>query len=436
MVTLGSATLTTGNDNTNTTFSGVISGAGAIDKVVTGTFILTGDNTYTGGTTISAGALVVGDFAHASAAISGGGPITVASAGTLGGYGSVMGSVANSGVIAAGSATPGFTGSPTGTFTINGDLVNQGLVRLGGGESVGNTLQVAGNYLGSGGSMAINTYLGGDGSPSDLLVINGGRAGGNTSVQITNVGGPGALTTGNGILVVNAINGATTAPGAFALGNEVEAGPFEYRLFRGGLGGGSSSDWFLRSDFVTPPIPPEPPTPPTPLPPDPLPPTPPPNPLPPNATFPIIGPRVATYGVVQPLAWQLGLDILGTLHERGGDTYEPDCSAPVAETSGVDLPTKKPAVPTKKPGPVSCPLFSPSGWARFFGGTFNDRYQAFADPRADGNFWGFQGGVDLLRGSLIAGHYDRAGLFGAYGNSNANVDGLVTNPAATAYILT
>ena len=56
--------------------------------------------------------------------------------------------------------------------------------------------------------------------------------------------------------------------------------------------------------------------------------------------------------MVQPLARQLGLTTLGTLHERVGDTYAPDCSTPAAaETSGVDLPTKKPtAVPTKKPG--------------------------------------------------------------------------------------
>ena len=45
------------------------------------------------------------------------------------------------------------------------------------------------------------------------------------------------------------------------------------------------------------------------------------------------------------------------------------------------------------------------------------------------------GGVDLLRGSLIAGHYDRAGLYGAYGDVHADVNGLVTNPAATAYVL-
>jgi outer membrane autotransporter protein len=142
--------------------------------------------------------------------------------------------------------------------------------------------------------------------------------------------------------------------------------------------------------------------------------------------------------VVQPIARQLGLTTLGTLHERVGDTFAPDCSTPAAaETSGVDLPTKKlAAVPSKKPGPAPCPLFSPSAWARFFGGTTNTQYQAFTDPRAHGNFWCFQGGVDLLRGPLIPGGYDRAGLYGSYGATDANVDGLVTNLAATAYTLT
>ncbi len=155
--------------------------------------------------------------------------------------------------------------------------------------------------------------------------------------------------------------------------------------------------------------------------------------FPPNV-LPIIGPDLATYGVAQPLARQLGLDILGTLHERRGDTFEPDCVA----TAAAELPTKKPAegLPTKKPGPVpvSCPLFSPSVWGRFFGGTTDNRYQAVAEPEAKGNFWGFQGGVDLLRGSVMAGHYERAGLYVAYGITNDNINGLVTNPAATAYI--
>src|SRR5262249_12533351 len=54
----------TGADNTSTTFSGVIKdGTGpalALTKTGTGTFTLSGANTYSGGTTLNAGALAVG----------------------------------------------------------------------------------------------------------------------------------------------------------------------------------------------------------------------------------------------------------------------------------------------------------------------------------------------------------------------------------------
>ena len=88
------------------------------------------------------------------------------------------------------------------------------------------------NYVGEGGQIALNTYLGTDGSPSDLLVIDGGTATGTTGLRFDNTTGPGALTTGDGILVVDAINGGTTAPGAFA--GFAAAGPYDYLLYRGG----------------------------------------------------------------------------------------------------------------------------------------------------------------------------------------------------------
>src|SRR5262250_1072508 len=88
----------------------------------------------------------------------------------------------------------------------------------------------------AGGTLGLNTFLGDDNSPSDRLVINGGSATGPSLLRITNAGGPGAETTGNGILVVQAINGGMTTGNAFTLGGaEVREGAFDYDLFRGGL---------------------------------------------------------------------------------------------------------------------------------------------------------------------------------------------------------
>lgn len=89
------------------------------------------------------------------------------------------------------------------------------------------------NYLGAEGTIQLNTYLGDDSAPSDRLAIDSGTATGRTILEIRKTTGPGGLTVANGILVVQTLDSATTTPGAFALAGVVEAGPFEYRLFRG-----------------------------------------------------------------------------------------------------------------------------------------------------------------------------------------------------------
>ena len=278
----------------------------------------------------------------------------------------------------------------------------------------------------------LNTFLGADGSPSDRLVINGGSATGNSFLRITNAGGPGAETVANGIPVVQAINGGTTAPGAFTLAGEVRGGAFDYLLFRGGLGGSSPNDWFLRSTFIVGPVPtgslPLVPIGPS------LPTDPPPEPLPPGV-FPIIGPEIATYGVVQPIARQLGMTTLGTLHERTGDTslianMGTPCPAGGDTRDGI---VRK--APVKAPTDCLNAGWGPSAWGRVLGQQIDNHYRAFADPRASGQLLGFQSGIDLWRGEWLPGHRDAAGIYFAYANANVDVTGLVTNEAATDYVL-
>ena len=59
-VTLGAGTLTTGNDNTNTIFSGGISGAGGLTKVGSGIFTLSTPATYSEATNVNVGTLQAG----------------------------------------------------------------------------------------------------------------------------------------------------------------------------------------------------------------------------------------------------------------------------------------------------------------------------------------------------------------------------------------
>ena len=249
-----------------------------------------------------------------------------------------LGTATNVGVSA------GATLNMQGVSQTFGNVTNAGTIMTS-GTGPGTTL-TANNYVGNGGNLALNTFLGADNSPSDKLVINGGTATGSTSILINNVGGPGAQTTSNGIMVVNAINGATTAPGAFTLDNpELRAGALDYRLFHGGLNGSDPNDWFLRSTFLVPQIQPGAAGP-QPIPllalPNGLPPDPPPAVLPP-ALWPIIGPELATDGVVQPIARQMGLQTLGTLHQQIGDTLT------IANTGGEGSGLAR------------------SDWARFFG---------------------------------------------------------------------
>jgi autotransporter-associated beta strand protein/T5SS/PEP-CTERM-associated repeat protein len=107
-VTLGAATLTTGTDNTSTTFSGTISGTGGLTKIGAGTLVLTGTNPYSGATAVNGGRLTVnGAIPNSTLTVNGGA--------TLGGTGTIGNAIINNGTLSPGNSI--------GTITVNGNLV-------------------------------------------------------------------------------------------------------------------------------------------------------------------------------------------------------------------------------------------------------------------------------------------------------------------------
>ncbi|MBI5132273.1 MAG: autotransporter domain-containing protein [Rhodopseudomonas palustris] len=107
-VLLGSATLTTGADNSSTLFSGSISGSGGLAKTGSGRLNLTGISSYGGATTLNSGTLSVnGSIANSA--------VTVNAGATLGGNGTVGSTTLNGGKLAPGNSI--------GTLNVNGNLL-------------------------------------------------------------------------------------------------------------------------------------------------------------------------------------------------------------------------------------------------------------------------------------------------------------------------
>jgi fibronectin-binding autotransporter adhesin len=288
------------------TIDSALTGGAMLVKDDLGTLVLTGANTYSGGTDVHAGTLQVandGNLGLASGSLSideatlhttgsfvtsrtvglggaaiidtddgttltfnsgigGTGSLTKAGAGTLvlGGASSYSGATTVSGgtlsaaMSGAFNASSAFTVQQAGTLDLGGhaqtvaSLTHAGTVNF--GAAPGATLTVQGDYVGQGGTLNFNTALGDDTSATDQLVVAGSTSG-NTTVHVNNVGGAGAQTT-QGIKLID-VQGASN--GSFALQGDyvfqgdqaVVAGAYAYRLYKGTDANASDGDWYLRS---------------------------------------------------------------------------------------------------------------------------------------------------------------------------------------------
>lgn len=410
-------------------FSAPISGSGSVTQLGTGTTTFIADNSYTGGTTITSGSLhlgdggttgsVVGDIRNDSmlvlnrsntlplaGAISGSGSLLQMGSGTsvLSGANSYSGTTLvalgtlKAGAADAFSASSAHTVAAGATLDTGGfnqsvaSLRNAGTVNLL-SAAAGSTLTVNGAYVGSGGVLNLGTVLGGSGSLSDRLVLNGAgaSASGKTTVRITNLGGLGAVTTGNGIEVVSALGGATTTAqttrDAFALANgHVDAGAFEYRLYAADASG-AGENWYLRSTTTASPVAPAVPA------------------VLEEASTGKTGAvpvSVPTYRAEVPLfaalpaqLRQADLAMLGNLHRRVGDELAPAAGASSGDPSG-----------------------GRQAWARAVYSDLDIRQEGVAQAQSQGHVAGIQAGTDLL----ATGNW-RAGIYVGTLDGNANVVG-------------
>lgn len=214
-----------------------VTGSGSVVKNGSGSVTLDEAAQWTGATDINAGGVILGSADKAVTLVSQ--QVNVQKDGRLSGFGGVAGNIDNKGTLLVGDSDRPAT-SPV-TFTIGGNLINSGNVRIGSsGSTAGNQLVVNGNWQGDGGHLHLNTALNDDHSVTDKLVVKGNTSG-TTGVSVTNAGGSGAQTL-NGIEVIH-VDGQSD--GNFTQDGRIVAGAYDYSLVRGQ--GDNGSNWYLTS---------------------------------------------------------------------------------------------------------------------------------------------------------------------------------------------
>ncbi len=343
--TTGTGTLLT-DAATTLTLSGALTGAGNLTKNGQGTLLLTGTDSHSGATTVSAGTLMAG----------GANVLSAASAHTV-----------------LGGATIDLGGHDQTIAALG----NAGLVRF---TALGTTLNVAGDYAGNGGTLQLDTALGTDTSATDLLRV-GGNTSGTSTLKVSNAGGAGGQTV-EGIKIVDvggASNGVFSLLGDYVIAGQqaVVGGAYGYTLNKNGVSTPGDGDWYLRSQLTPPPT-----TPPT------TPPTS--SPTTPPVSGPLYQPGAPLYETyAQSLQVFNGV---GSMQQRIGNRYWAGAgSAVIAEGDGPGTPE---AAPLPSEGGTAT-IDAGAIWARIDGAHSRvDPDRSTTQAEYDYNTWRLQSGLD------------------------------------------
>lgn len=208
---INSSRLSTGSNNLDVEVSGKINGVGSLEKVGTGVLILSGDNAYSGGTTITAGTLQIGNGGTSGSilgdvtnnarlainrsdafvfenAVSGSGGFRQAGPGTT--ILTAANTYGGGTTIAAGTLQLGNGGT---AGSILGDVVNNGIFAINRSDGLIFNGQISGTgsfqQIGSGSTIltGASSYLGGTTVNAGLLLLTGagtlGAAAGSTTIN-------------------------------------------------------------------------------------------------------------------------------------------------------------------------------------------------------------------------------------------------------------
>jgi autotransporter-associated beta strand protein len=233
-INLGNNTLTTGGDNSTTTFSGTISGSGGLTKNGTGSFYLRASSSYEGPTSINAGSILVSaNNALGSTAggtmIAGGSarlvfersvnyssaePVTVNGAGFNSqgalvsiGNSSFAGPITLASASSIGSYPAGFTFTLSGAINTSGNaLTLKGTGNIAVGGVVSGSGSLAKDGTGTATLSNTNTYSGATTVSAGTLSVTGSI----TSATTTQTG---ATLAGTGSIAAATATGGTVSPG-------------------------------------------------------------------------------------------------------------------------------------------------------------------------------------------------------------------------------